>query len=339
VKRIERPVVLNQLDDGVSRRIGAEVRGVSAVTLPPSGEMPEGLSGDVLLIPRRSKNWPELVATGVIWVHVAGAGAEGIPTELLGGLIVTCSRGAYAVPMAEFAMAAIIAAEKGLPNVWIHDQPVGPWGDLGRLEDDAERWDAIRPWETAPDRWGFVPMGTLEGRVLGVIGFGETGRRIACRALPFGMRVLGVRRTSAPSPIEGVEIVPMDEALERSDHVVVAAPATAETHHLMDEAAFAAMKPGAHLVNVARGSLVDQDALIAALDSGRLGLATLDVCAPEPLPDGHPLYHHPRVRLSPHISWGSPTRQRRVVDLFIEELTRYVNGEPLELVVDLEAGY
>jgi phosphoglycerate dehydrogenase-like enzyme len=332
-------VVLNQLDDGVSRRIESEVAGVTAITLPPSGEMPDGIGGDVLLIPRRSDNWPELIAAGVDWIHIAGAGAEEIPFELLGDLTVTCSRGAYAVPMAEYAMAAIVAAEKGIPNVWVSKQPEGPWGDLGKLEDDAERWDAIRPWEAVPDRWGYVPMGTLVGRVLGVVGFGETGKEIARRALPFGMEVLGVRRTDAPSPIDGVEIVGLHEALARSDHVVITAPATPETEHLIDREAFSVIRPGAHLVNVARGSLVDQEALLAALESGRLGLATLDVSYPEPLPDGHELYRHPRVRLSPHVSWASPTRQRRVVDLFIEELARYAAGEPLRFVVDLEAGY
>ena len=118
-----------------------------------------------------------------------------------------------------------------------------------------------------------------------------------------------------------------------------ATPATAATRHLIDAAAFDALKPGAHLVNVARGALVDQDALLAALDSGRVATASLDVVDPEPLPEGHPLYAHPGVRLSPHISWSAPDTMDRTVALFAENLRRYRAGRPLQGVVDPIAGY
>jgi phosphoglycerate dehydrogenase-like enzyme len=127
--------------------------------------------------------------------------------------------------------------------------------------------------------------------------------------------------------------------LATSDHVVVAAPATADTRHLLGQAEFAAMKPTAHLVNVARGSLVDQDALLAALDAGQLEAASLDTVEPEPLPPEHPLFSHPRVRLSAHISWSSPDSMHRTLELFIENLRRFRAGDPLEGVVDVEAGY
>ena len=131
----------------------------------------------------------------------------------------------------------------------------------------------------------------------------------------------------------------LHEVLAGSDHVVVSAPATAATRHLIDAAAFDALKPGAHLVNVARGALVDQDALLAALDSGRVATASLDVVDPEPLPEGHPLYAHPGVRLSPHISWSAPDTMDRTVALFAENLRRYRAGRPLQGVVDPIAGY
>jgi phosphoglycerate dehydrogenase-like enzyme len=127
--------------------------------------------------------------------------------------------------------------------------------------------------------------------------------------------------------------------LETSDHVVVAAPATAETRHLMGGPEFAAMKPTAHFVNVSRGSLVDQDALLAALDAGQLAMASLDTVEPEPLPAGHALFSHPGVRLSAHISWSSPDSMRNTLELFIENLRRFRAGEPLEGVVDVKAGY
>ena len=128
----------------------------------------------------------------------------------------------------------------------------------------------------------------------------------------------GARR--APAPVEGVVVVPELAALVgRADHVVVAAPATARTRHLLDAAAFAAMKPGAHVVNIARGSLVDQEALRRALDDGTVARATLDTVEPEPLPAGHWLYTHPAVRLTPHISWSSPDTMARTVELFVRE--------------------
>jgi phosphoglycerate dehydrogenase-like enzyme len=124
--------------------------------------------------------------------------------------------------------------------------------------------------------------------------------------------------------------VPSLEALlSTSDHVVLAAPATPDTRHLIDGQALAHAKPGLHLVNVARGSLVDQDALLSALDQGRLGRASLDVTEPEPLPTGHPLYTHPKAFLSPHTSAISPLQQQELAARFAENLARYERGEAL----------
>jgi len=130
-----------------------------------------------------------------------------------------------------------------------------------------------------------------------------------------------------------------DELLPGADHVVLAAPATARTRHLLDAAAFAQMKPGAHLVNIARGSLVDQDALRAALDDGTVARATLDTVDPEPLPAGHWLYAHPQVRMTAHVSWYTPQLQAAAVDILIENIGRYLRAEPLLHVVDPAEGY
>ena len=163
---------------------------------------------------------------------------------------------------------------------------------------------------------------------------------VARRALAFSMEVIGGRRQAAPRPVKGITLCPdLVTLLGRSDHLVVAAPATPATRHLLNEAAFASVKPGVHLVNVARGSLVDQDALLRALDEGRVAMASLDVVEPEPLPDGHPLYWHPSVRLSPHISWSSPRTAARTITCFIDNLARFRDGRPLLGVVDTEAGY
>ena len=123
------------------------------------------------------------------------------------------------------------------------------------------------------------------------------------------------------------------------DHLVLAAPGTARTRHLVDAAALAAVKPGVHLVNIARGSLVDQDALRVALDDGRVAMATLDTVDPEPLPEGHWLYSHPKVRLSAHVSWASPAGMARTLEIFVDNLRRYAAGEPVLHVVDADEGY
>jgi phosphoglycerate dehydrogenase-like enzyme len=280
-------------------------------TLDGDGELPKS---DVLLtLDPSAEQLQRALDAGVQWVHVFGAGVDRVPLDLLTDRLVTCSRGAAAPAIAEFVLAALLAFEKRLPDPWISEPP---------------------------EHWGMAGLGGLRGKTLGVIGLGAIGIEIARRALAFDMDVVAVRRTNAPSPLDGVSVTTsLHDLLGRSDHAVVAAPATADTRHLLDAAAFAAAKPGLHLVNIARGTLIDQDALLAALDTGRLGMASLDVVDPEPLPAGHALYTHPKVRLSPHISWSSPDTLQRMFERFVENLHRYRAGQPLEGIVDTRAGY
>jgi len=250
---------------------------------------------------------------GIRWVHVLAAGVDGFPLDVVGDRVVTCSRGASAPAIAEFVLAAMLAFEKRLPDSWI----VAP-----------------------PPAWNVADLGGLAGRRLGLVGIGAIGAEVARRALAFDMDVSAFRRRPDPVGVEGVErAATLEGLLGDADHVVVAAPATPATHRLFDAGAFAALKPGAHFVNVARGTLVDQDALLEALDAGRVALATLDVCDPEPLPADHPFYGHPKVRLSPHISWSAPATVRRTFGLFAENLERFRSGRPVSGTVDLEAGY
>jgi phosphoglycerate dehydrogenase-like enzyme len=154
------------------------------------------------------------------------------------------------------------------------------------------------------------------------------------------MRVRALRRRPEPSPVDGVEVVgSLDELLSEADHLVLAAPATSRTRRLIDADALGLVKPGVHIVNIARGALVDQDALRAALDDGRVAMATLDTVDPEPLPAGHWLYSHPKVRLSAHVSWASPAGMARTVEIFVDNLRRYAAGEPVLHVVDADEGY
>lgn len=307
--------VLTWMPPEMTRRITQDLDGVEVIRLPVEGPLPADAQGEVLLVGARSV--PTLEAAlrrGVRWVHVYGTGVDGFPFNLLQeGQTVTCSRGVSGVPIAEWVLAMMLAFEKRLPDVWIHEPP-------------ARRRDP--------------GLGALTGKTLGLVGLGGIGAAVAARALSFDMRVLALRRRPKPSELPGVDTVTeLGELLPEADHLVLAAPATRATRHLIDAAALSQVKPGLHLVNVARGALLDQEALREALDDGRVAMASLDTVDPEPPPAGHWLYSHPQVRLSPHVSWSMPQAQERIVGPFIENLRRYVAGEPLAGVVDVEEGY
>jgi phosphoglycerate dehydrogenase-like enzyme len=250
----------------------------------------------------------------VAWVHFWATGIEETPPTLhRAGRVVTCARGTTAGPIAEFVLASMLAVEKQLPGVWLSEPPAS---------------------------WYRADLGSLAGKRLAVLGLGAIGSRVARLGLAFSMSVVALRSGGRPSGMAGVETAPSAPALVAgADHVVVAAPATPATRHIIGCEVLDQMEPGAHLVNVARGSLVDHDELRLALDSGRVGWASLDVVEPEPLPAGHWLYRHPRVHLSPHVSWNAPGSQRRMLDFCVANIRARLSGEPLQGLVDAEAGY
>ena len=282
--------------------------------VPGEGAIPSGVRGEVLLTFMDGRpNLGAVVETGVRWIHAIGTGVDAFPFEAVGKRVLTCARGASAVPIAEWTLAVMLAFEKRLPESWV---------------------------EVPPKRWSRNELGTLRGTTLGLVGLGGIGAAIASRALSFEMRVRACRRTRSASPVPGVEIAPdVFDLAASADHLVVAAPSTPATQRLIGEELLSKVKPGLHLVNIARGSLIDQDALRGALDDGRVARASLDVAEPEPVPDGHWLYTHPRVKLSPHISWHTPDTLRELLDYFVRNLRRYRTGEPLQGEVDIEAGY
>ena len=306
--------VLTHIPLQLLERLRREVPDAELILVPMQGEVPAAACGEVLLTHAKgSPNLAQVVARGVRWVHAYGTGVNDFPFAALGGRVLTCSRGSSAVPIAEWVLAVMLAAEKRLPESWIHEPPA---------------------------HWSIGALGGLHGRTLALLGLGGIGQAVATRALAFGMRVVALRRSERPSPIPGVERVPDLEALvATADHLVLAAPVTGETRGLLDDAALDCVKPGMHLVNVARGELLDQDALRRALDDGRVALASLDCVPPEPLPAGHWLYSHPRVRLSPHISWSMPGAFELLIEPFVENLRRFRAGERLAHVVDPELGY
>jgi phosphoglycerate dehydrogenase-like enzyme len=248
----------------------------------------------------RPIGWPGRVK----FVQLASSGSDGYPEWLGDGPVVASSAGTSAPAIAEFVLAAMLMVEKRLPAMVVTD---GAW----------------TPQAAVIAR----PLGTLDGRTLGLLGVGEIGSRVAALATAFGMTVIAHRRRHAA--IDGVELVSFDDLLRRSDHLVVAAPLTAATSGMLGADAFARVKSGVHLVNIARGGLIDTAALIAALETGHVGFASLDVTDPEPLPPGHPLWAAPNVRITPHIAWSSPRTSQRIFALFAENLGRFARGERL----------
>ncbi|HEV8064330.1 MAG TPA: NAD(P)-dependent oxidoreductase [Acidimicrobiales bacterium] len=254
----------------------------------------------------------ELIGPETRVVHVLGTGVDKFPFDLLGDRALACSRGASAVAISEFVLASMLAFEKRLPDTWLSEPP---------------------------EHWNLSLLSGLSGKTLGIVGLGAIGQETVRRAMPFGMRILGYRRTDTPGP-PGVELTAdLKEVLTNSDHLVLAVPATPATKGLIGTAEFSLMRKGVHLVNIARGSLVDQDALRTALDDGTVALASLDVADPEPVPAGHWLYTHPQVHLSAHVSWGGPETLRRTVEMFALNVDAYWSGRPLIGLVDVAEGY
>jgi len=275
---------------------------------------------DVLLTAPRSgwRNAPAHKPAGwpgrLRWVHLASVGVDFFPRWLFEDVQVTCARGVASEPIADYVLSALLEQSLGLSARVVHE---------------AQDWP--REFSRA-----FTQPGRLLGsQTLGIVGYGAIGQAVARRAKAFGMQVLTLRRSSADGithEADGTRRVQSLQALlSASDHVLLAAPLTDATRGLINAQTLAHSKPGLHLVNVARGALVDQEALREALDSGLLAAASLDVTTPEPLPQGHWLYRHPKVRLTPHISWAAGDVQAATRAKFLDNLQRYRAGQPERL--------
>ena len=260
------------------------------------------------------------------WVHSGAAGVASVVTPALrgSGVVFTNSAGVHAPAVAETALAMMLHFARGL-DVAVRAQAEGEWR--------TEPFDA----EASVSR-------ELDGATVGIIGYGGIGREVARRAAAFGMRILALRRHPDLSMESGGVTVlagrgALDRLLAESDYVVLAAPETRETRGMIDVRAFERMKSGAVLVNVSRGPLVDEEALVRALRGGSLRGAGLDVFAVEPLPAGHPLWRLPNVLVTPHVSGCSGRFWEREAELILDNLSRYLRGRDLRNVVDLDAGY
>jgi phosphoglycerate dehydrogenase-like enzyme len=237
------------------------------------------------------------------WLHTASAGVdhEVFQRFLARGVRLTTSSGAHAVPIAHTVLLYLLALSRDLPR-WLEAQR-------------ARRWEPRA-------------LHDLQGDRLGVVGLGPIGLEVARLGLALGMRVTGLRRTSrGDEPCETWPLSRLGELLPLVDWLVLALPLTRETRHLLDARALALLKPTARLVNVGRGSLVDEAALMEALREGRLAGAALDVFEVEPLPEGSPLWELPNVILTPHSSGSTPGNDERAAALFLENLARFRAGE------------
>jgi phosphoglycerate dehydrogenase-like enzyme len=252
------------------------------------------------------------------WIHSFSAGVDRVATPSVRehGLKVTNARGVFSRPIAEYVVMWCLAIARRLPQL---------------LELQRERtWQPLRGRE-------------LASLTLGVVGYGSIGSELARLVAPFGTQVVATRRRPELGGQEpNVQLLghdQLDELLGVSDVVVVAAPLTESTAGMIGAPQLQAMRQGAWLINIARGRLLDELALRRALESGWIAGAVLDVFNEEPLPADSPLYATPNLHVTPHTSWSSDRVVERSVDLFVDNLRRFVSGQPLENLVDLEAGY
>jgi phosphoglycerate dehydrogenase-like enzyme len=262
------------------------------------------------------------VARKLKWIHVTAAGVAQLmrPDVQARGITITNSRGIHAIPMAEHTMGLLIALARKFPASVRFQQE--------------RRWAQQEIWESRPSE--------LLGKTLLIVGFGAIGTELARRARAFGMTVWAVTRSGRGDVSLADRVFPASDlahALPEPDYIVLAAPATPETHHMIGGAQLAAMKPSACLVNVARGSLVDESALMRALERGTIAAAALDVAEKEPLPPESPLWNAKNVLITPHTSSVSDQLWPRQTKLLLENLERWFAGRELVNLVDFTRGY
>lgn len=261
--------------------------------------------------------WPS--ARNVRWVHCVYAGLDGFffPKLVDSDVPVTNSRGVFSDSLGEFVIGAVLFFAKDFRRM-IRSQA-------------AETWDPFDVEE-------------IGGQTIGILGYGSIGKAVAVRAKAMGMRVVALRRAPDSSPPDPSvdEMLPPHRKLELvagCDYLVVTAPLTPETAGMVGPDEFEAMKPGAVVVNVGRGPVVDEASLIRALLEEKIRGAALDVFNAEPLPKGHPFYRMENVLLSPHCADHTPRWLWNAMELFADNLRRYRRGEPLKNVVDKKSGY
>jgi len=341
--RTVRVLIASALEPPLVERIRAVDRRLDVVyraDLIGSPRYPADHTAPVTRTPAQAAEWAALVAEAEVmldvvrssdrdlarqaprlrWVQLSSSGVGQIVEHMgLGDrpIVVTNAAGMHALPLAEFVLFAMLYFAKRMPRVLV----------------DQRR-----------HHWERFALDTLPGKTLGIVGLGHVGRAIARLARSVGLRVVAVRRTPGPPaqspdadavyPLGGLRTL-----LGESDYVALIVPFTPETVGLIGKSELAAMKPGAVLINIGRGQLVDEGALVESLRSGHLGGAALDVFATEPLPAESPLWDMPNVLVTPHSMSTALDENEWLVDLFCDNLRRYLAGQPLRNVFDRARGY
>ena len=258
---------------------------------------------------------------GLRWVMTMAAGGGGqvvaanLPQEALERITFTTSAGAHGVPLSEWAIFGLICGRKELPRL--------------------QRQQRAHEW---PNRFIGRP---IEGSTALVCGLGGIGQQVAKRCKALGMTVIGVKRGTDPVPNvdEVYDVADLEKIVGRADHIVLTLPGTRHTEKLFGAKLFALAKPGVTIVNVGRGTVIDEEALLEALQSGQVGFAALDVFASEPLSPDSPLWDQENVLVSPHSAGLDVMEEERICEIFCNNLRAYLDGKPLANVVNTALGY
>lgn len=314
-------IVADTIADQIRERVAALDPSIELLIVAADGQTSSDLSRAAVLfregIGRAGYDRLLKAAPGLRWIHTGSAGVEHwIADELTTRAItLTNSAGVYGVPIAEWVLHALLMIVKRGPEMVAAQQ--------------ARRWAAD------------VPFDELTDKTLTILGAGGIGAEIARRAAAFDLRIWGVNRSGQPTPhvARTVKVDTWRELLPETDFLVLAAPLTEATRHIVGAQELALLPSHAWLINIARGALVDEPALIAALEDGVIAGAALDTFEREPLPPDSPLWTLPNVIVSPHHSGTSPRSAERVFALFLDNLARFIRGDELRNVVDLAAGY
>ena len=308
----------------LAESIRARYPGMWVLHLPNYDTLPQELPDTNIFVGYSLRAEQLFHARELKWIHSTAAGVAQLmyPELQQSGITVTNASGIFSVPMAEHTMGLILAMARNFP-------------DSVRYQDQA-KWSVQDLWDKPQH------LTEINGSVLLIVGYGSIGRELARRAKPFDMRVWGVTRSGNGDSTQAEKILPvsrLNEALPHADYVVISAPETSETKHLIGAEQIARMKRGARLINVARGSLLDEGALIGALQNGALGGAALDVTSMEPLPPQSPLWRAPNLFITPHTSAISERLWLRETELLLKLLDEWFQGKPLSNRVDFSRGY
>jgi D-2-hydroxyacid dehydrogenase (NADP+) len=308
----------------MSERIRQRWPEMGVVHLPNYDRLPQELPDASIFVGYSLRADQFAWAQKLRWIHSTAAGVSQLmyPALRQSGITITNASGVHSIPMVEHVMGVLVAMARRFPNLWRQQQE--------------HRWSQQEIWEQTPR-----PR-ELHGRVLLLVGFGTVGQEVAKLAKAFGMTIRAVTRSGRGDAYLAEKIYPateLNQALQEADYIVLAAPETGETHHLIGAAQFQAMKRDAYFVNVARGSLVDEAAMIDALREQRIAGAALDVASQEPLPPESPLWDLENVLVTPHLSASTENLWARQIDLVMDNLTRWFAGRELRNRVDPNRGY